>query len=1506
MPYSKAEQRRILMANGYDPDQWEAIPQDEYFAPPTPLAAPPVALTPSSSALGSAYRGAKRSAIPAASALLATAGAASLLGPGTQPLAGILLPLAAGLGTGFGVSYLQEKIKPTTPEESAQIQADVKEHPIASVAGEIAPNLLAMKPSISNLRGMFRSLPKVGASVESDALRQAIISQRLNAALGGGLGAVLEGGGSLVRGEPVSPLRVASAALGGALLNEPNKIGRALGFKGSVDLQPSLSARQPEGFTGPPRPLRTQIDERLVQPESQLTRVYRDYAAMKRPEPYQAPQPAPREQTFFAGPEGEVQRGARGGMHTVDVPSEQRLLAPIEGTPESKIFELENQITELDAKVRHLPVADRLPQQAVLDNAKAELVKVKANRAAELQAQRVLFVSPKAAVNPKPEYPLMGLADTIKREELNIRQKAQEALATQRAIAAPPGVAIGAGEVRVYPDTSTALPLDQNVTLPKKGQPNATKGSTPSFSSRIKQAVADGKIVPIAGKFWAAASSDRPVVFVRVGKGVLPFYRSAQGTGGAKRAGEWQPFFGAGKDDWIIKGTNRDITTSYGNGDIKAAQDWLNKTFNWPKDIDADLHWNKKLHPLFSEFGEPLGLRATSNAIFGNRFDLSPGEYDSKVKPHIYDILSKLQPLEGLNATNPKPEPQGNQPEYIGISQGKNLPANQEEVRSQEGKLPSRGSRVQRGPQKVAPIPDDWRVTVQNDAVEGGKVISPGYVQFDKPDNTGSFGPSTIAKAGHTAPDYSGLPTGQYTVAEANKALAVKDSAMRLELRSQLGLSADEVTKLLQAKSPFDRGMNLLVALQKKGIKVQVLKHTPEGHRVAIEQALKQAGEIVEQVTGKPVAFKAGPEDAGEVMHQVETELAKAPLTDLLSHPNNREVFDLLSALAARERIQQGIEPSLVNDAGDAALGAAIFAQRATKLNASMLGEDTQAHEIAHILLRDRIVSNDPLAMRGLALFGGDEERLVQALGTRITDLAKLKVEGLTLKRFTEWVKDFVSSIKAAWGNATEEDFKRVLARRMLKGDYQPARVVVNDPKEVAYQTLANKQQDNREGLEAALNARSLVAEGVPGIRPVVARIAREASPELAEAFSKVAEDARSYRGKLTNFAQAGVEGLSKAEQEQALAYAYSMKDSKGAAPIPVSDKVLDWWEKSFRPFMGRVADEMEAIGKKIVDPETGARYIHRTPYYVPEMLLEHVQDVLLNKPNSPEAKRYVDQIVKFNANKLGISEEEARGMWESRGHAEHETGHQGLLEYGPLSRSAGIGLPPELREQNLLRLVTRYGNRASMALAWHKNVVGDPVAGYLAGVKDQFGKAYPRPDTMPDAKPLGNVPIVASTVKLLQGDFSPSDMLFDTLSRGVKVNIMQTLTGAADLTTWWVQVLPYIHPSRLGNIAKAHLYVREGIEHGLEQGVIQRHAMQMQSGYESGAGTQGGWVRRFNGYWDTINAITGRDGLERVTRGLTQMAGEMEAAANVAHAFQPDFTQWPEIARNSLSGPFC
>jgi len=189
-------------------------------------------------AIGAFGRGAEQSVLPsltgfAAFAPGAAAGAelaaipAAMSGPfaplvegGAALVGGILSSMGASFATGAAQKAFLEahpQIASALGLDNQKLITDVQEHPVASFAGELAPNLALMRPG--NLR-----LPQV--------------------ALGGALGAGQEAGRELVSDEKLSPEKIALSTIMTAITNKETSLGSAISSKmmaGYNALRPSVA-----------------------------------------------------------------------------------------------------------------------------------------------------------------------------------------------------------------------------------------------------------------------------------------------------------------------------------------------------------------------------------------------------------------------------------------------------------------------------------------------------------------------------------------------------------------------------------------------------------------------------------------------------------------------------------------------------------------------------------------------------------------------------------------------------------------------------------------------------------------------------------------------------------------------------------------------------------------------------------------------------------------------------------------------------------------------------------------------------------------------------------------------------------------------------------------------------------------------------------------------------------------------------------------------------------------
>lgn len=222
----------------------------------------------------------------------------------------------------------------------------------------------------------------------------------------------------------------------------------------------------------------------------------------------------------------------------------------------------------------------------------------------------------------------------------------------------------------IYPSPAASQGLEQDGTIPDHSRAASPK----DFDSILRKAKESGMLRPVEGAYWTFASEERPCVFMKVGDGALPFYRSLNGTGG-KTAGTWYPFFGKGERGWFVKGTSEDCVNGYGNPEIRWAKDWLNENLAWDRGHDARFATNKADHPL-NALGRPVECPQAMKSLFGQeQFPLtsrmifenaehmhealrSRGLKYDRVEPILRaagEVAPRLRPIEQPAIETPRP-----------------------------------------------------------------------------------------------------------------------------------------------------------------------------------------------------------------------------------------------------------------------------------------------------------------------------------------------------------------------------------------------------------------------------------------------------------------------------------------------------------------------------------------------------------------------------------------------------------------------------------------------------------------------------------------------------------------------------------------------------------------------------------------------------------------------------------------------------------------------------------
>lgn len=260
MPLDQATKVASLQAAGLDPSQFDIddggnvtqkVNQLQPTINPKPVEAPIMGNGPSIT--GSTLRAAGASAIPTTAGLAGGMGTGALLASlGLAPESGgaSLIPLAlslmGGLGASYGAGKVQNALTPKPWQET--LQKDIETNPIASRLGGFIPAALAFNPvkglvgeldaagnRVGGIVGNVKSAGKVlgqGMDSISAGERTALTDAAINTGVAGGQN-IYEQQDS---GKPFDYGSLGIDLAGGALLNTPSALGKAVGFHSGVDI----------------------------------------------------------------------------------------------------------------------------------------------------------------------------------------------------------------------------------------------------------------------------------------------------------------------------------------------------------------------------------------------------------------------------------------------------------------------------------------------------------------------------------------------------------------------------------------------------------------------------------------------------------------------------------------------------------------------------------------------------------------------------------------------------------------------------------------------------------------------------------------------------------------------------------------------------------------------------------------------------------------------------------------------------------------------------------------------------------------------------------------------------------------------------------------------------------------------------------------------------------------------------------------------------------------------
>lgn len=311
------------------------------------------------------------------------------------------------------------------------------------------------------------------------------------------------------------------------------------------------------------------------------------------------------------------------------------------------------------------------------------------------------------------------------------------------------------------------------------------------------------------------------------------------------------------------------------------------------------------------------------------------------------------------------------------------------------------------------------------------------------------------------------------------------------------------------------------------------------------------------------------------------------------------------------------------------------------------------------------------------------------------------------------------------------------------------------------------------------------------------------------------------------------------------------------------------WNDRISRP----VREHQQKLDMQIETRDGLRRKAKLSEWYAPEMLNDKAIDVFTKSTDTTESTRlknlWVEHVVEMSANTdKPISSTDARKDIDQFVSALGRRGAH-AADFGALRKAAGFGLPEELRERNLLRVMERYASRASRDLAKVEGLEIDPYVRGKLLLDDPATGERGKPE---DGNDLLTHKEVRNAMKFITGDFeiNRSPRLLSTV-RAVTNAMLGPMTGVRDTATVIVNSLPYMKfsdlPTIFTSLSDFNTARRKSLEYGARTGKHPLDAIATPLGTDA-------YVNTFNIAAEALRKYSGRDAIEQFNRIWTFAIG--------------------------------
>jgi hypothetical protein len=476
------------------------------------------------------------------------------------------------------------------------------------------------------------------------------------------------------------------------------------------------------------------------------------------------------------------------------------------------------------------------------------------------------------------------------------------------------------------------------------------------------------------------------------------------------------------------------------------------------------------------------------------------------------------------------------------------------------------------------------------------------------------------------------------------------------------------------------------------------------------------------------------------------------------------------------------------------------------------------------------------------------EELLVRALSKEGFERARKLVYGKKREKFDQWWKDVKTNLKRKLNISKDEDVIAYLDSRYhndaphgtigtegdIKGNVKTSGEVESKKEEskkveskltevpVAFRDLPysegsslSKEDVTKEPRHGFFKMFSAAFDRVKNVG--------ENGEKLSRALHDFSTRKQDYEATISKVPVQDIMKLSPSMDElrQAFNYTRDMYRYKKSSIVPTErlQQIVD----IVKPAMKFARKTQNDLGLKVEDKWGRLRAGTESEFYISDMLNDKAIDLFANRVSSNAYDKALDEWAQYVHTESGriVSVKEARENIETYVKALGRKRITSSTEFNALRKAAGYGIPESLREDNLLKILQKYGRRASTDLAFFQELQSKPEIAKALGIKDQENNEY-----KVDVKDVSGDIEVERALKFVYNDFTAATEhpRINSAIRAMSNSLLGIGTAVRNTVQLPSLVSPYIQSFKdikalMGASTKLSKYTRESLEAGARSG---------------------------------------------------------------------------------------